>query len=479
MTKGEKEFRLRPRKPPKRKRSDTGAWAVLFKTVMHYARASRSSRAGSSSGSAGRATRPYSQRCAVRAIYSRNTVTGQWRAHGRYLARDSATGASTSKGLGFDVESDAVDVAPLLDEWQLAGDERLWKLIVSPEFGERVDLKILARQLVERMEQDLKTPLQWVAVAHYDTEHPHVHIALRGMNEGRKPIRLERDYLKHSIREIASDLCTNQLGYRTEFDADAARRREVHEHRFTSLDRFIKDRAVQDKGPDRAYFDVALDRNNSRRVTTADGQNNHLARRLMALEGMGLARTVAPNIWQVAKDFDNILRSMQHIHDRQKTLAAQGAPVSDGRLPVHVLQIRDLTLVHGRVLVHGEEENGRAYLMLEGTEARIHHIYYTPEMEELRRRGGMRTNSFIRLQKVMVRGRSLLEIDDLGNSEAILRNRKHLHEMASQLLRNGLAPGNGWGGWLGRYQSAVNKAFVELAEKQQPKSKERTRSRER
>ena len=38
----EKEFRLRPRKPPRQvTRNDARAWATAFKTVMHFARASR------------------------------------------------------------------------------------------------------------------------------------------------------------------------------------------------------------------------------------------------------------------------------------------------------------------------------------------------------------------------------------------------------------------------------------------------------
>jgi type IV secretory pathway VirD2 relaxase len=114
-----------------------------------------------------------------------------------------------------------------------AGDERLWKLIVSPEFGDRADLKQLTRDLLARMEKDLGTPLQWVAAAHYNTEHPHVHMALRGIGAEGRSLHLSRDYIRQGIRRGAEDLCTRQLGYRTEFDAATAQRREVHEHRYT------------------------------------------------------------------------------------------------------------------------------------------------------------------------------------------------------------------------------------------------------
>jgi hypothetical protein len=71
------------------------------------------------------------------------------------------------------------DIASRLQEWQEAADPRIWKLIISPEFGERLDLQRLTRDVMSRMETDLHTSLEWAVVAHFNTEHPHIHIALR------------------------------------------------------------------------------------------------------------------------------------------------------------------------------------------------------------------------------------------------------------------------------------------------------------
>jgi type IV secretory pathway VirD2 relaxase len=195
----------------------------------------------------------------VRVIYAKNTVAGQWRAHGRYVARESATHEGDSKAVGFDGLAESIDIAGRLESWQKAGDERLWKLIVSPEFGDKADLKRLTRDLVSRMERDLGMPLEWVAVAHYNTEHPHVHMALRGVGPEGRPLHLSRDYIKLGIREIAEDLCTRQLGHRTELDAAVAQRREVHQHRYTSLDRIIKRYAEKAEEADSPFFTVAMD----------------------------------------------------------------------------------------------------------------------------------------------------------------------------------------------------------------------------
>src|SRR5262249_44884195 len=128
-----------------------------------------------------RAAPQHSQRCAVRVVYSKNTTAGQWRAHGRYLARDTATLEHDVEGAGFTAKQERIDIAAELERWQAAGDPLLWKLIISPEFGDRADLPRLTRELMLRMAEDLETDLQWIAVAHHNTGHPHVHIALRGI----------------------------------------------------------------------------------------------------------------------------------------------------------------------------------------------------------------------------------------------------------------------------------------------------------
>jgi type IV secretory pathway VirD2 relaxase len=453
-------FRLRPRKPAARRERAT--WASAYKIIMHHARAT-SSRLGRSAGriSGANRTGPYSQRCAVRVTYSKNGTSGQWRAHGRYVARESATHDGRAEAPGFDRNAESIDIAKRLESWQKASDERLWKVIVSPEFGDRADLKRLTRELLARMEGDLRTPLQWVAVAHYNTEHPHVHVALRGIDAEGHALRLSRDYIRQGIRSAAEDLCTRQLGYRTEFDAATAQRREVHEHRYTSLDRVIKRDTVWPESVASTFFTVVRDPNQNRGNPTTRLMRQHTTERLIALEGMGLAERADQNLWRVRGNFEDVLRAMQRSADRQKMLAAHGVPMSDERLPLVVFDLRSLTTLDGRILVHGEEETGRkagrSYLMLEGTDGRVHYVYYTPEIEAARNRGGLRANSFIRLRKFFSEGRPLLEIDELGDSEAILRDKRYLRETVQRLIRRGIVPlEDGWNGWLGRYQKTLS-----------------------
>jgi len=175
---------------------------------------------------------------------------------------------------------------------------------------------------------------------------------------------------------------------------------------------------------------------------------------------------------------------MQRVSDRQKTLTAHGVPMSDERLPIEMLDMRQLTSVEGRILVHGQDEqSGQSYLILEGTDAKMHFIYYTPEMEEARSRGVLRTNSFVRLRKLFPVGRLTLDIRDLGDAGKLLNNRHLLEENACELLKRGATPTeNGWGGWLGKYQAALASAANEVGpnrERLSAPSPERRRDRSR
>jgi hypothetical protein len=265
------------------------------------------------------------------------------------------------------------------------------------------------------MEEDLGTKLEWVAVRHFNTEHPHVHVASRGRRDDGSVLDLPREYVKAAIRLIAEDLCTRQLGFRTELDAREAERREVSQARVTSLDRIIE-RA--NSSADSGYF--AFQPSTSKPL-----QRRHLESWLAFLKTMDLADQAEPGTWKVRSDFMTVLKALQQTADRQRTLAANQALVSDSRLPLVVTEPRNIQRLEGRILGHGEDEGGRNfgrhYLLLEGVDAKIHLIYYTPELEGSRRRGQLSANSFIRLQKQFQNGRPVLLAESLSDAEKLLK----------------------------------------------------------
>jgi len=172
---------------------------------------------------------------------------------------------------------------------------------------------------------------------------------------------------------------------------------------------------------------------------------------------------------------------MQRTSDRQRTLAAHGALMSDERLPIEVLDPRQVTsVVEGRVLVHGQDEQtGHSHLRLEGTDAKIHFIQHTPEIEPARRRGELKANSFVRLRKLSVGEREILDVNDLGDAAGVLNNPRHLGEKVHELLTRGIMPmEDGWGGWLGRYQAALCKTIRGIEERELDRLRTRERRRD-
>jgi len=459
----ERDFRLYPRRPQAVRTDGPRAWSIAFKQVLYFARMSRKVTRRASSGSSSRPRKPYHQRCAVRVIYSQNKTRGQWKAHGQYLMREAATGNHQDHGAFNEVEP-VKDLVARLEEWQKSGDQRLFKFIVSPEFGDRVDLQRLTRELMTRMERGSATHLEWVAVSHFNTEHPHVHVALRGRRADGSPLSLGRDYVKHGIRTVAEELCTRQLGYRTALDAAEAYRHELRQFRYTSLDRMINRGSTamptQESG-DQSHFVIRLNPGHPTSFDFPKSVAHHIAARLLRLKAMGLAETADGETWRVRGDFESILRAMQRANDRQKMLAAHGSLLSDERLQLVVEDLRKLEKLEGRVVLHAEEEGGleagRFYLLIEGTDGRLHHVYYTPEIHYARSLGKLRTNAFIRLHRVVNEDKGpMLEVQDFGDAEALLKNRRHLLDTRRQLSRRGIIPTeDGWNGWLGRYQSAL------------------------
>jgi hypothetical protein len=77
----------------------------------------------------------------------------------------------------------------------------------------------------------------------------------------------------------------------------------------------------------------------------------------------------------------------------------------------------------------------------------------------------------------------MVDVNDLGDAEVLLNNPRHFGETARDLLKRGIMPTeDGWGGWLGRYQSALCKTTQEIEERNERdwvRKQERRRDRSR
>ena len=330
------------------------------------------------------------QRSTVKVSYSRNGRSASWAAHGTYLAREGAQ-REGGKGRGFNAESESIDLRATLRGWQQAGDARLWKFIVSPEHGDRLDLKAHTCALVSHMERDLGTRLEWVAIDHYNTDNPHVHLLVRGRDARGQALLISPDYLKQGIRRRSQDLATQVLGYRSEREIVQSRGQAVARVRFTEIDRAL----IRHGGSQRL---VTIEGRLPRSAAGRAFRKQEL-RRLQVLEDLGLAERVGARTWRLSPQLESTLREAQLSGDIIKARARHQARLSDPRLPVAVTQIEAGTVVTGRVIGTGlaDELRDQRYLLLESRD-RLHYIPQPASVQRARGLGQLRIGDIVTLR---------------------------------------------------------------------------------
>ncbi len=312
-------------------------------------------------------------------------------------------------------------ISDTLDRWQQAGDEHLFKLIVSPEFGDRMDLKQHVKEVVQHMEKDLKTKLQWVAVEHHNTDNPHVHVVVRGVDDRGEKLEVSPVYIKEGSRVRAQEAATRQLGYRSELDVAEALDRQVTQQRFTDLDRALVKKAVNLQ----VTFDAQIPKSERARETRV-----RQIRRLAQLEAMGLATRRGPMSWQLSPALESALRQMQVSQDRLKTKFQHRELITDPAAPLVATELKVLgQRVAGRVVGAGlNEVTSRPYLMVEGFDGRVHYLTQTAQVEKMRGAGELKAGDFIALEVVERRDR------DGKTSGVMVRAERYGSKMTPELL---------------------------------------------
>ncbi|GGB12145.1 hypothetical protein GCM10011491_44990 [Brucella endophytica] len=172
----------------------------------------------------------------VKARVVRNSArTAPLGAHLNYLRREGVT-RDGEKARLFGPGTENADAGAFAERCQ--DDRHHFRFIVSPDDAlEMADLKSFTRDLVSQMEKDLGTRLEWVAVDHWNTEHPHVHLIVRGVRDDGQDLVISRDYIKEGMRDRARDLITQELGPRTDLDIRRSLERQIEAERWTQLDR--------------------------------------------------------------------------------------------------------------------------------------------------------------------------------------------------------------------------------------------------
>lgn len=294
--------------------------------------------------------------------FNKANSMGAARAHLRYIQRDGVT-REGEPGRLYSAEHDTADGKAFLE--QCDGDRHQFRFIVSPEDSQQYDdLRSLTRRLMTQMEEDLGTKLDWVAVDHFNTGHPHTHIVVRGKDERGQDLVIGGEYLTSGIRERAAELVSLDLGPRTDVEIADRLSHEIEQERLTSIDR----RLLRDMDGE-GHVD-AVDRDPFYQSLRAG--------RLQKLGHLGLADEIAPGRWRLAEGIEDTLKRMGErgdiIRTMQRAFTEHG--LERAAADYAIADPATMTQILGRVLERGlsDEYADRHYLIVDGTDGRSHYV---------------------------------------------------------------------------------------------------------
>jgi type IV secretory pathway VirD2 relaxase len=289
------------------------------------------------------------------------------RTHQHYIMRDGVT-RDGGPGQLYDREHDVAEGGDFLERQK--GDTYQFRLIVAPEDGGRMtDLKPFVRDLMRDMEEDLHTKLDWVAVDHFNTGHPHTHIVIAGHDDRGQDLVMARHYISHGIRHRAQDLVTLELGPEQQFERIIKLANEMKAERFTSLDRGI----LKDAKENVLVVSATLDSEHGR-----SAQHSLRVGRLRRLQQMGLAEEKRIGVWAIDPQLETKLRSLGERGDimvtMNRVMRAHGIDRPAGDFAIFS-GARKSQPVIGRVVEVGiaDEMTDRKYLVVDGIDGRIHY----------------------------------------------------------------------------------------------------------
>ena len=360
---------FRPRIGKRTRRGVRGPWGSLRNEVLARVSLHGGARRRASTGPLrAEAHRSDARRVVVKARVVRLTAYGAKAAamHLRYIERDGVE-KDGSKGALYGPDG---PVRRRTFEEPRFGEKHQFRLIVSPEDAGEMDLTAYVRRFMGQVERDLGRKVEWAAVNHYDTGHPHAHIVVRGVDRDGQELRFDRSYIASGMRWRAQEIATQELGPRHEFEIRRAHAREITQERFTSLDRELE----------RLSKDGRLELRSPKPRTRVDPST--LCSRLEHLEAMGLAERVSSNAWSFSQGWQKALRDLgtrndilKQIHEVVRGDSSRYRIVRAGEALLTRIDAGQDKLV-GRVAGKGlsDEERGTYYAVIEAPNGFAYHL---------------------------------------------------------------------------------------------------------
>lgn len=350
----------------------------------------------------------------VKARVVRHSARVSLGTHLKYLERDGVT-RDGENGKLFGSEGCEVE-ADLFAE-RCEDDRHHFRFIVSPDDAlEMADLKSFTGELIGQVEKDLGTRLDWAAVDHWNTAHPHIHIMVRGIGDDGNDLVMSRDYIRSGVRDRAAHLITRELGQRTEIDIRRSLEKQVEAARWTEIDRALVRSAQRDGLIDTApEAGIQLNINHTLKVG-----------RLHKLQHLGLANEVSPGQWTLSGNAEQVLRDIGARGDIIKRMhTVMSGRGIDRDTASYALEPTPGRAVVGKLVERGlhDELSGTAYAIVDGIDGRTHHLQFS----DIEATGDGKTGAIVELRQYK---------DRKGRSRTALAVRSDM-ELQSQITASG------------------------------------------
>jgi hypothetical protein len=231
----EREFRVRPGKAKRSKAQGRNARGLVAEVLRVAARAAAASaglgriaparpielRPGRTAFARSRLFGS-GRRVLVKALPVRHRIGGRrmapLSAHIAYLKREGVTRDGSPTRM-FDAEATAPTIAPSPIGARTTG------IISASSYRPRMRRADGPSRIHPRPRApdggDLGTRLDWVAVDHWNTDNPHVHLLVRGQTDQGADLVMARDYISHGLRSRAEELAFAELGPKPEHEISA------------------------------------------------------------------------------------------------------------------------------------------------------------------------------------------------------------------------------------------------------------------
>jgi type IV secretory pathway VirD2 relaxase len=358
-------------------------------------------------------------------------------AHLRYLERDGVT-KDGEKGRVYSAFENEADGKAFIERGR--DDRHQFRFIVAPEdAADMADMRSFTRDLMKQVERDLDTRLDWIAVDHHNTGHPHTHVIVRGVLEDGRILNIAGDYIAHGVRHRAEALVTLELGQQSELEVAEKLRHEVEAERLTRLDRMLIAES-QEKG----IIDLRPDASDS---YTVRANRALLIDRAKRLERYGLADEIDIARWTIRNDAEQALRALGERGDIIKTMhrALEDHGLADERgARDYITHGKSITEpVVGRVLAKGlagDEMSDRLHLVIDGVDGHTHYV----ETADIHRLEDIQRGHIVSLdpipQKAEPRASDINIRDLAANNDGIYRPSDHLEQARAKIEKIGGDP---------------------------------------